>query len=989
MKTTKHLCFAIALMICFSLKSFSQSVGISSVAIVPDASSLLEVRSANQGILVPRIALTGVNDAATIPSPANSLLVYCTGTGGLTPAGYYYNSGTTVAPVWKRFATGSGDAWQLLGNAGTVDGVNFIGTTDNVPFSIWVNNQRSGRIDHILGNTFFGYRAGLATTVASLSTFFGFEAGLNSNGVGAAGGNNVFVGYQAGRTNTNGFNNVFIGYLAGIANTSGYSNTFVGFGAGSTVTSGFGNSLFASSNNGGGGGDIITGSNNSRFGYGTNWASGDVTGSTYFGYGAGQYIRAGNYNTCLGPLTGPTNTTSLGNNNTFVGYSANCGTNILTNATALGYNATVTSSNTVILGGNGANAVNVGIGLTAPNATSQLHIYKAGALAELLLQSNGHDNAFAGGRILFNNDVFGNAQGNITFVNDAFGSAVMNAGITYFPNAISINGDGPWANRYSNLAVGTTLFVSDVENGTVIKKVGIGTTTPQNSLDVSNANGRGVAIGSYAGVNAASSGGLIVSGSVGIGTPTPAALFHIDGGVGNTVMRLSKNTGAGLGVIGDIEFNNLNMFGIVNAKIESTNGGLDIREGQLHFFTSNNAAVLTDRMMINENGNVGIGTIWPGAALEVNGQVKITGGTPGAGRVLTSDGVGLASWQPAGGTSLWTQSGNYIYPNANANVQIDFNGAHTYGIYVNKTAPASLPANYFYDGGNNTGTGYSTNLTATLMAYRYWGSTYSAAIQGWDYGDYARTAGVLGYINTTGGWGALGYKNSASTDYGCYYTSVATGAGFLPSGVQSSIGSGGYGGIMGGWVRGEVLGFTSCGELYAAYNIGNVYTSGHQAEIVTVGDKRVAAYSLTSTDIKIYNDGKAILTNGKARVTFDASFAEMIGNNTPIVTISPMGQCNGLFIKNVDSGGFDVEELNGGSSNVEFSFIVIGKRIDADVNSELPEALSDRDFDNKMKGVMFNENNKDGSATPIWWDGTKIRFDKLPESKMVKKESEK
>jgi hypothetical protein len=44
-------------------------------------------------------------------------------------------------------------------------------------------------------------------------------------------------------------------------------------------------------------------------------------------------------------------------------------------------------------------------------------------------------------------------------------------------------------------------------------------------------------------------------------------------------------------------------------------------------------------------GNVGIGTISPGAKLEVAGQVKITGGTPGVGKVLTSDSVGLASWQ--------------------------------------------------------------------------------------------------------------------------------------------------------------------------------------------------------------------------------------------------------------------------------------------------------------------------------------------------------
>src|SRR3989339_802884 len=65
---------------------------------------------------------------------------------------------------------------------------------------------------------------------------------------------------------------------------------------------------------------------------------------------------------------------------------------------------------------------------------------------------------------------------------------------------------------------------------------------------------------------------------------------------------------------------------------------------------------------INEgSGSVGIGTATPGAKLEVAGQVKITGGTPGAGKVLTSDASGLASWQSGGGSGGVVATGMYGY----------------------------------------------------------------------------------------------------------------------------------------------------------------------------------------------------------------------------------------------------------------------------------------------------------------------------------------
>ena len=64
---------------------------------------------------------------------------------------------------------------------------------------------------------------------------------------------------------------------------------------------------------------------------------------------------------------------------------------------------------------------------------------------------------------------------------------------------------------------------------------------------------------------------------------------------------------------------------------------------------------------------MGIGTSYPTAKLEVAGQIKITGGSPGNGKVLVSDPSGLATWQsyaPIAGVALsgsfWRLDGSNI-----------------------------------------------------------------------------------------------------------------------------------------------------------------------------------------------------------------------------------------------------------------------------------------------------------------------------------------
>lgn len=68
------------------------SVGIGTAT--PNNSALLDLTASNKGILVPRVALTSINDQVTIPSPATGLMVYNTGEGSLTYKGFVFWNGT-------------------------------------------------------------------------------------------------------------------------------------------------------------------------------------------------------------------------------------------------------------------------------------------------------------------------------------------------------------------------------------------------------------------------------------------------------------------------------------------------------------------------------------------------------------------------------------------------------------------------------------------------------------------------------------------------------------------------------------------------------------------------------------------------------------------------------------------------------------------------------------------------------------------------------
>lgn len=183
---------------------------------------------------------------------------------------------------WSCADAGSGGSgWSLIGNAGTTAGTNFLGTTDNEPLELWVNNLRALLLE---------------------------PGGASPNIVAGYGGNQVDAG-TVGATVGGGGRDLAINQATGNYSVvdGGAGNSAGGYA--STVGGGEGNSAQGSYGVAGGGASNAAGGNYAAIGGGQS----NVVSSTHAAIGGGQ----GNV------ITGPFGTIAGGINNAAYGdYAA-------------------------------------------------------------------------------------------------------------------------------------------------------------------------------------------------------------------------------------------------------------------------------------------------------------------------------------------------------------------------------------------------------------------------------------------------------------------------------------------------------------------------------------------------------------------------------------------------------------------------------------------------------------------------------------------
>lgn len=192
---------------------------------------------------------------------------------------------------------------------------------------------------------------------------------------------NVIVGINAGSEMTDGSDNALFGFQAGKLLTTGYGNAVFGSESGENLNIGYENSFFGSE----AGQFNESGFRNSFFGFKAGESSIAGERNTFIGRGAGQNNNSGNSNVYLGDAAGPENDGSF---NVYLGsLSGNAvATETRERAIAIGYNAKVACDFCAVIGGEGNESVNVGIGTDEPEA--KMHLYGDENI-ELLLEDIG------------------------------------------------------------------------------------------------------------------------------------------------------------------------------------------------------------------------------------------------------------------------------------------------------------------------------------------------------------------------------------------------------------------------------------------------------------------------------------------------------------------------------------------------------------------------------------------------------------------------
>jgi hypothetical protein len=415
----------------------------------------------------------------------------------------------------------------------------------------------------------------------------------------------------------------------------------------------------------------------------------------------------------------------------------------------------------------------------------------------------------------------------------------------------------------------------------------------------------GVSVGNSYVTTDPGAGNLIVSGKVGVGTKTPAAVLEVNGtakfdglvsfasgqtfpgaGTGTITGITTTSPLAGSGTSGSVALS------LNTSALETTLNGKYAQLGAADTFTT--AATFSGGLTGDMTKGSGYSAV---TGMGTNGSTGLTG--------ISDTGfgvVGTASAAPVGsagvlGTTGTTFSSTYTtaIPSYSAGIWADKSDANN-GPALIATADNHNAALLF----NNSGLPalYAENLTGNAADF-----------------EAAGGSGIGIYVAANNDWAGV-FENDSNSAPTLYLYNYGTG------GLGAAVKGTGAAGLFDTFMAGSATGTCGIGG-------GSMSCTGPMKSLVSTGggSRTVETYATQSAENWMEDYGTGELARGVGVVQIDPTFADTVTADAKYhVFLTPHGDSKGLYVTSLTPTSFEVHESGGGTSTLSFDYKIVGKR---------------------------------------------------------------